>query len=100
MFFRRPHQGAPILQGGYRFFQPNHAQGRRPLLVGYELNLHLDIFTPLKSRIVRWNCFFIHEADPLLSFARKAKYDTLKNARKKTFHRYLNLLTISIVAAT
>jgi acyltransferase len=37
-------------------------------VVGYLLNLKLDIFNPLKSRIVGWNYFFIHEAITLYSF--------------------------------
>jgi acyltransferase len=37
-------------------------------LVGYELNLHLDIFNPLKGRIIGWNYFFIHEAVTLYGF--------------------------------
>jgi len=36
--------------------------------VGYWLNLRLDIFNPLKDRIVGWNYFFIHEAITLYSF--------------------------------
>jgi len=31
-------------------------------VVGYVLNLKLDIFNPLKGRVVGWNYFFIHEA--------------------------------------
>ena len=37
-------------------------------LVGYFLNLKLDIFNPLKGRTVGWNYFFIHEAITLYSF--------------------------------
>jgi acyltransferase len=37
-------------------------------IVGYYLNLKLDIFNPLKGRIVGWNYFFIHEAITLYSF--------------------------------
>ena len=37
-------------------------------VVGYLLNLKLDIFNPLKGRIVGWNYFFIHEAITLYSF--------------------------------
>ena len=37
-------------------------------IVGYFINLKLDIFNPLKGRTVGWNYFFIHEAITLYSF--------------------------------
>ena len=37
-------------------------------VVGYLLNLKLDLFNPLKGRIVGWNYLFIHEAITLYSF--------------------------------
>ena len=37
-------------------------------LVGYMVNLKLDIFNPLKGRTVGWNYLFIHEAITLYSF--------------------------------
>ena len=37
-------------------------------LVGYFINLKLDIFNPLKGRTVGWNYFFIHEAITLYGF--------------------------------
>jgi len=37
-------------------------------VVGYWLNLKLDLFNPLKGRIVGWNYFFIHEAIVLYAF--------------------------------
>jgi len=37
-------------------------------VVGYLLNLKLDIFNPLKGRTVGWNYLFIHEAITLYSF--------------------------------
>ena len=37
-------------------------------VVGYWFNLKLDLFNPLKGRIVGWNYFFIHEAITLYSF--------------------------------
>lgn len=37
-------------------------------VAGYLLNLKLDIFNPLKGRIVGWNYFFIHEAITLYAF--------------------------------
>ncbi len=37
-------------------------------VVGYFLNLKLDLFNPLKGRIVGWNYFFIHEAITLYAF--------------------------------
>jgi len=37
-------------------------------VVGYLLNLKLDIFNPLKGRTVGWNYLFIHEAITLYAF--------------------------------
>ena len=37
-------------------------------VVGYLLNLKLDIFNPLKGRVVGWNYLFIHEAITLYAF--------------------------------
>ncbi len=37
-------------------------------ILGYWLNLKLDIFNPLKGRIVGWNYIFIHEAITLYAF--------------------------------
>jgi len=37
-------------------------------LIGYYLNLRLDVFNPLKGRTVGWNYFFIHEAITLYAF--------------------------------
>ena len=37
-------------------------------VAGYWLNLKLDLFNPLKGRIVGWNYFFIHEAVVLYGF--------------------------------
>ena len=37
-------------------------------VVGYLLNLKLDLFNPLKGRIVGWNYLFIHEAITLYAF--------------------------------
>jgi len=37
-------------------------------VVGYWLNLKLDLFNPLKGRTVGWNYFFIHEAVVLYAF--------------------------------
>ena len=37
-------------------------------VVGYQLNLRLDLFNPLKGRIVGWNYLFIHEAITLYPF--------------------------------
>ena len=37
-------------------------------ILGYCLNLKLDIFNPLKGRIVGWNYIFIHEAITLYAF--------------------------------
>lgn len=37
-------------------------------VVGYLFNLKLDLFNPLKGRIVGWNYLFIHEAITLYAF--------------------------------
>jgi len=37
-------------------------------VVGYWLNLKLDIFNPLKGRVVGWNYLFIHEAITMYAF--------------------------------
>lgn len=37
-------------------------------IVGYWLNLKLDIYNPLKGRVVGWNYLFIHEAITMYSF--------------------------------
>jgi acyltransferase len=37
-------------------------------VIGYLLNLKLDLFNPLKGRIVGWNYFFMHEAIVLYAF--------------------------------
>lgn len=37
-------------------------------IVGYLINLKLDIFNPLKGRTIGWNYLFIHEAITLYSF--------------------------------
>ncbi|MFC1884528.1 acyltransferase family protein [Thermodesulfobacteriota bacterium] len=37
-------------------------------VVGYWLNLKLDIYNPLKGRVVGWNYLFIHEAITMYSF--------------------------------
>ena len=37
-------------------------------VVGYWLNLELDIFNPVKGRIIGWNYLFIHEAVTMYAF--------------------------------
>jgi len=37
-------------------------------VVGYWLNLKLDIFNPMKGRMIGWNYLFIHEAITMYSF--------------------------------
>ena len=37
-------------------------------VVGYWLNLKLDIFNPLKRRVIGWNYLFIHEAITMYAF--------------------------------
>jgi acyltransferase len=43
-------------------------------LAGYLLNLKLDIFNPLKGRVVGWNYLFIHEAITLYGFYLIGRY--------------------------
>ena len=57
-FFRYlKESNAKILTAAFMFY-----------VVGYLLNLKLDIFNPLRGRIVGWNYFFIHEAITLYAF--------------------------------
>jgi len=37
-------------------------------MVGYWLNLKLDIFNPMKGRVIGWNYLFIHEAITMYAF--------------------------------
>ena len=37
-------------------------------IIGYQFDLRLDLFNPLKGRLVGWNYFFIHEAITLYAF--------------------------------
>ena len=43
-------------------------------VAGYVLNLKLDIFNPLKGRVVGWNYLFIHEAITLYGFYLIGRY--------------------------
>ncbi len=56
----------------FRFLRDSNAKILTAALifyvVGYLLNLKLDIFNPLKGRTVGWNYFFIHEAITLYGF--------------------------------
>lgn len=58
--------------GSFRFLRQSNARilvaAVIYYLAGYLLNLKLDIFNPLKGRVVGWNYFFIHEAITLYSF--------------------------------
>ncbi len=58
--------------GFFRFFRDSDRKilGAAVIfyVVGYLLNLKLDIFNPLKGRTVGWNYLFIHEAITLYSF--------------------------------
>ena len=57
-FFRYlKESNAKILTAAFMFY-----------VLGYLLNLKLDIFNPLRGRIVGWNYFFIHEAITLYAF--------------------------------
>ncbi len=63
-------------------------------VVGYLLNLKLDIFNPLKGRTVGWNYFFIHEAITLYSFYLVGVY----MRRKRYFADRISLKIASPVA--
>lgn len=56
----------------FRFLKTSHAKILIAAILfyvaGYLLNLKLDIFNPLKGRIVGWNYLFIHEAITLYPF--------------------------------
>ena len=56
----------------FQFFNKSNAKlliaGIAFYVVGYLLNLKLDIFNPLKGRVVGWNYLFIHEAITLYPF--------------------------------
>lgn len=58
-------------------------------LIGYLVNLKLDIFNPLKGRTVGWNYFFIHEAITLYGFYLTGVY----LRRKKYFSDYISPIT-------
>ncbi|MEJ2038720.1 MAG: acyltransferase family protein [Desulfosarcinaceae bacterium] len=55
--FRFLKSNTRILAGVFAFY-----------VVGYWLNLKLDLFNPLKGRVVGWNYLFIHEAITMYSF--------------------------------
>ena len=63
---------------GFRFLRKSNARilGAAVLfyLAGYLLNLKLDLFNPLKGRIVGWNYLFIHEAITLYGFYLIGRY--------------------------
>ena len=56
----------------YRFLKPSELRiilaAVAFYMIGYWLNLKLDIFNPLKGRVVGWNYLFIHEAVTLYAF--------------------------------
>ena len=58
--------------GAFRFIKDSNAKILIAAIVfyvvGYWLNLKLDLFNPLKGRIIGWNYFFIHEAIILYAF--------------------------------
>ena len=62
----------------FRFLRKSNAKilGAAVLfyLAGYLLNLKLDIFNPLKGRIIGWNYLFIHEAITLYGFYLVGRY--------------------------
>jgi len=55
--FRFLQSNARILIGAVVFY-----------VVGYWLNLELDIFNPVKGRVIGWNYLFIHEAVTMYAF--------------------------------
>ena len=57
--------------GAFRFLQSNSKILVGAVVfyvVGYWLNLKLDIFNPLKGRVIGWNYLFIHEAITMYAF--------------------------------
>lgn len=58
--------------GAFRFIKSSNVKILIAAVVfyvlGYLLNLKLDLFNPLKGRIVGWNYLFIHEAITLYAF--------------------------------
>ena len=58
--------------GAFRFLKDSNVKILMAAIVfyiaGYWLNLKLDLFNPLKGRIIGWNYFFIHEAITLYAF--------------------------------
>jgi acyltransferase len=57
--------------GAFRFLKSNSRILMGAVVfyvVGYWLNLKLDIFNPLKGRVVGWNYLFIHEAITMYAF--------------------------------
>ncbi|MBU0462381.1 MAG: acyltransferase family protein [Proteobacteria bacterium] len=58
-------------------------------VVGYLLNLKLDIFNPLKGRVVGWNYFYIHEAITLYAFYLMGIYIRRKRFLDKVSARIL-----------
>ena len=66
-------------------------------VVGYLLNLKLDIFNPLKGRVVGWNYFFIHEAITLYAFYLMGIY--LRRKRILADHVSTKVLLPGAVAA-
>ena len=57
--------------GAFRFLKSNSKIVIGAVMfyvVGYWLNLELDIFNPLKGRVVGWNYLFIHEAVTMYAF--------------------------------
>ena len=57
--------------GAFRFLRSNSKILVGAVLfyvVGYWLNLKLDIFNPLKGRVIGWNYLFIHEAITMYAF--------------------------------
>jgi acyltransferase len=62
----------------FRFLKPSNGRilvaALLFYLAGYLLNLKLDIFNPLKGRVIGWNYLFIHEAVTLYGFYLIGRY--------------------------
>lgn len=58
--------------GAFRFLRSSEAKIAAGAVffyvVGYWLNLKLDIFNPMKGRVIGWNYLFIHEAITMYAF--------------------------------
>jgi acyltransferase len=83
--------------GAFRFLKSNNTKiligAVAFYVVGYWLNLKLNIFNPLKGRVIGWNYLFIHEAITMYSFYLLGVY-----LRRKQF--LMNKVSLKILVPT